>query len=123
MHMNTITSLGFILSTAFAAAMPSLTERQGNCRSNSDCGGGLCCSQYGYCGSGSEYCKQKQTLIRAEFGQLQVHLLRLIRLRGHAIVRRGCAVLGGGTAELDLSIVVERVIEKRAVAVELVECR
>lgn len=54
---SSITTLALLLSTALAAAMPSLTERQGNCRSARDCGGGMCCSQYGYCGSGAEYCK------------------------------------------------------------------
>ncbi|KAH9224694.1 hypothetical protein DL95DRAFT_400017 [Leptodontidium sp. 2 PMI_412] len=48
------TTLALLFSTALTAAMPSLTERQGNCRSSADCGG-LCCSQYGYCGSGPEY--------------------------------------------------------------------
>ncbi|PVH85012.1 hypothetical protein DL98DRAFT_584069 [Cadophora sp. DSE1049] len=53
---SSIATLALLLSTALAAAMPSLTQRQGNCRSAGDCGGGMCCSQYGYCGSGAEYC-------------------------------------------------------------------
>ena len=31
----------------------ALEARQGRC----PCAAGLCCSQYGYCGTGAEYCK------------------------------------------------------------------
>lgn len=33
-----------------------LMARDGNCRASSDCAPGYCCSQYGYCGQGAEYC-------------------------------------------------------------------
>ncbi|OAA70416.1 Chitin-binding, type 1 [Cordyceps fumosorosea ARSEF 2679] len=40
-----------------AAAMPfDLVARYGECSSSSDCAAGYCCSQYGYCGTGTEYC-------------------------------------------------------------------
>lgn len=33
-----------------------LSRRTGECSSSSQCGGGMCCSQWGYCGAGAEYC-------------------------------------------------------------------
>ncbi len=38
------------------AARYALLSRDGNCGSNSDCGAGYCCSKYGYCGQGADYC-------------------------------------------------------------------
>ncbi|KAJ6781218.1 hypothetical protein PWT90_10416 [Aphanocladium album] len=34
----------------------SLIQREGNCSNNSNCPAGMCCSQWGFCGSGPEYC-------------------------------------------------------------------
>lgn len=34
----------------------SLISRAVNCATNADCGTGACCSKYGYCGTGSDYC-------------------------------------------------------------------
>lgn len=41
-----------------AMALPSmaLLARAGECTSNANCPAGSCCSQYGYCGTGSDYC-------------------------------------------------------------------
>ena len=49
------TKLTTILMTAvcFAAATPMLSARDGEC----PCASGLCCSQWGYCGTGPEFCK------------------------------------------------------------------
>ena len=33
------------------------SHAQGNCDIDEDCGGGQCCSTYGYCGSGPDYCR------------------------------------------------------------------
>ncbi|KAH7336201.1 hypothetical protein BKA65DRAFT_479121 [Rhexocercosporidium sp. MPI-PUGE-AT-0058] len=95
MHMLAhITTIALLFGTAFSAAMPSLTERQGNCRSSADCGG-LCCSKYGYCGSGPDYSPQPQFTLG--FQQVQ---------QG-AIVLLGCVVPSGGIAELGETIVDE----------------
>lgn len=59
MQQTLITLVGL---TALAAALPqqsprnALVERTGECSSNANCPAGMCCSKYGYCGSGSEYC-------------------------------------------------------------------
>ncbi|KAJ6780040.1 hypothetical protein PWT90_01212 [Aphanocladium album] len=41
-----------------AAAMPhgELLPRYGECSSNANCAAGSCCSQWGYCGTGPDYC-------------------------------------------------------------------
>ncbi|KAJ6788958.1 hypothetical protein PWT90_04195 [Aphanocladium album] len=56
--------LAFGLSAvSIAAALPqgasprnTLLQREGNCSNASQCPAGMCCSQYGYCGTGPEYC-------------------------------------------------------------------
>lgn len=35
---------------------PALLRRQGECTSNANCPSGQCCSKYGYCGTGADYC-------------------------------------------------------------------
>ncbi|KAM3451190.1 hypothetical protein MY5147_001204 [Beauveria neobassiana] len=42
---------------ATTAAMPhELVALYGECSSSANCAPGYCCSQYGYCGTGAEYC-------------------------------------------------------------------
>lgn len=60
---STFISIVGVLMASTALAIPfnsghptQLLSRDGNCRSSSDCGGGMCCSQYGYCGTGADYC-------------------------------------------------------------------
>ncbi|KAJ1960430.1 hypothetical protein IWQ62_004238 [Dispira parvispora] len=50
MFRNLVIAAVFLLGTAsFAAA-------QGQCNANTPCPANLCCSQYGYCGVGPEFC-------------------------------------------------------------------
>lgn len=51
-------TLAILLSMAstIAAASPQLLRRQGECTSSSNCPSGQCCSKYGYCGTGADYC-------------------------------------------------------------------
>ena len=43
-----------------ATAAVALTGRAGECKSDVDCAAGSCCSQFGYCGSGPDYCRDGQ---------------------------------------------------------------
>jgi hypothetical protein len=49
------TKLATLLVTAvyLATASPVLSDRDGEC----PCAPGLCCSQWGYCGTGPKFCK------------------------------------------------------------------
>lgn len=48
---------GHVTATALPDIPPMVTSGpQGSCRSAGDCPAGMCCSKYGYCGSGSAYC-------------------------------------------------------------------
>lgn len=38
------------------SSLAALVARTGECTSSSNCPAGNCCSQYGYCGTGPEYC-------------------------------------------------------------------
>lgn len=46
----------FALISAAAAMPHELVARYGECSSSANCAPGYCCSQYGYCGTGPEYC-------------------------------------------------------------------
>lgn len=53
----------FLALAATAAALPQtssfnslLSARAGECQSSSNCAAGFCCSKYGYCGQGPDYC-------------------------------------------------------------------
>ncbi|KAJ3495483.1 hypothetical protein NLG97_g3360 [Lecanicillium saksenae] len=59
---QSILALG-LSAVSIAAALPqgsspsnTLVQREGNCSNSSQCPAGMCCSKYGYCGSGPEYC-------------------------------------------------------------------
>ncbi|KAK3298731.1 uncharacterized protein B0H64DRAFT_371181 [Chaetomium fimeti] len=56
-----ITKLATLLVTAvcLAAASPILSGRQGEC----PCAPGLCCSQWGYCGTGPDFCGGTSVII------------------------------------------------------------
>ncbi|KAJ2983471.1 hypothetical protein NQ176_g658 [Zarea fungicola] len=56
MKQSTLVLLVLSMASTIAAASPQLFRRDGECTSNSDCVSGQCCSQYGYCGTGPEYC-------------------------------------------------------------------
>ncbi|KAJ6781964.1 hypothetical protein PWT90_02029 [Aphanocladium album] len=52
-----------ILTASPQQASPShsLIPRQGNCSNNSNCPAGMCCSQWGYCGTDPEYCSNSNS--------------------------------------------------------------
>ncbi|KAJ1913068.1 hypothetical protein IWQ60_009366, partial [Tieghemiomyces parasiticus] len=52
-----LTLLAFVAAPIFVAAqgVPS----GGSCNASTPCAAGLCCSQWGYCGTGPEYCGSK----------------------------------------------------------------
>jgi len=49
-------------SSISAAVAESDNNDMGKCKTSSDCGSGMCCSQYGYCGTGPEYCSNTNTI-------------------------------------------------------------
>ncbi|KAI1420524.1 peptidase M23B [Xylaria sp. FL1777] len=60
MQKSILFFLGALASTIAAApqytASSLLFARAGECSSAAQCPAGYCCSQYGYCGTGTEYC-------------------------------------------------------------------
>jgi len=62
MYFNAILVTGLtLLTTSLANPLAALENRQaGACSATVPCPSGFCCSQYGYCGTGPQYC-QPQT--------------------------------------------------------------
>ena len=55
-------ALQVILVILFCSILPPVTYAQfARCDNDADCGGGQCCSTYGYCGSGPDYCRAGKT--------------------------------------------------------------
>ncbi|KAJ1660432.1 hypothetical protein IWQ61_000649 [Dispira simplex] len=44
------------IAAAFLLATASFASAQGQCNANTPCPNNLCCSQWGYCGTGSDFC-------------------------------------------------------------------
>lgn len=60
---QSVAALFTLLMGATVMAMPStpaglLLSRDGQCSSSANCPSGYCCSKYGYCGTGPDYCAQ-----------------------------------------------------------------
>ncbi|KAJ1657349.1 hypothetical protein IWQ61_003238 [Dispira simplex] len=45
-----------VVATVFLLGTASFVAAQGQCNANTPCPDNMCCSQYGYCGTGSEFC-------------------------------------------------------------------
>ena len=54
-------ALLILVTLAYLAVIP--VKSQFTCNNDADCGGNQCCSTYGYCGVGPDYCRAGKSVL------------------------------------------------------------